>query len=79
MYVYKFFFNVGMVVIKLFTFRSLYKQYAQLYKKHLLEGYNSELEADLMKLEDELNLTNIVLARMHAKIKVWPVYSIWKY
>ena len=52
------------------TFRSLYKEYTQLYKKHLLEGYNSELEADLMKLEDALSLTNIVLARMFAKIKV---------
>lgn len=54
--------------------RSLYREYAQLYKKHLLEGYNSELEADLMKLEDALSLTNIVLARMHAKIKVGPAY-----
>ncbi|KAG0722861.1 Vacuolar protein sorting-associated protein 13C [Chionoecetes opilio] len=51
------------------TSRSLYKEYTQLYRKHLLEGHNSELEADLMKLEDALNLTNIVLARMHAKIK----------
>ncbi|MPC33914.1 Vacuolar protein sorting-associated protein 13A [Portunus trituberculatus] len=53
--------------------RSLYKEYTQLYKKHLLEGYNSELEADLMKLEDALSLTSIVLARMHAKIKVHPI------
>lgn len=58
------------------SYRSLYREYAQLYKKHLLEGYNSELEADLMKLEDALSLTNIVLARMHAKIKVGPVYII---
>lgn len=50
--------------------RSLYREYAQLYKKHLLEGYNSEMEADLMKLEDALSLTNIVLARMNAKIKI---------
>ncbi|XP_063887436.1 intermembrane lipid transfer protein VPS13A-like isoform X2 [Scylla paramamosain] len=50
--------------------RSLYKEYAHLYKKHLLEGYNSELEADLMKLEDALSLTSIVLGRMHAKIKI---------
>ncbi|KAK8726843.1 hypothetical protein OTU49_010088, partial [Cherax quadricarinatus] len=50
--------------------RSIYKEYTSLYMKHLLEGYTSELEADLMKLEDTLNLTNIVLARMHAKIKI---------
>ncbi|XP_071548119.1 LOW QUALITY PROTEIN: intermembrane lipid transfer protein VPS13A-like [Panulirus ornatus] len=50
--------------------RSIYKEYIRLYKKHLIEGYSSELEADLMKLEDILNLTNIVLARMHAKIEI---------
>nr|XP_045607569.1 vacuolar protein sorting-associated protein 13A-like isoform X2 [Procambarus clarkii] len=50
--------------------RSIYREYTALYMKHLLEGYSGELEADLMKLEDTLNLTNIVLARMHAKIKI---------
>ncbi|XP_042202978.1 vacuolar protein sorting-associated protein 13C-like isoform X2 [Homarus americanus] len=50
--------------------RAIYRKYTQLYKKTLLEGYSSELEADLMRLEDSLNLANIVLARMHAKIKI---------
>ena len=41
-----------------------------MYKRYLVENHNSELEADLLSLEDKLNLTNIVLARVHAKIKV---------
>lgn len=57
-------------IFDLFYYRAQYKSYLHLYKKHLIEGYNSELEADLLKIEDTLNLTNIVLARMHAKIKV---------
>ncbi|XP_037798990.1 vacuolar protein sorting-associated protein 13A-like isoform X1 [Penaeus monodon] len=50
--------------------RAQYRSYLHLYKKHLIEGYNSELEADLLKIEDTLSLINIVVARMHAKIKV---------
>ncbi|XP_068229043.1 intermembrane lipid transfer protein VPS13A-like [Palaemon carinicauda] len=50
--------------------RSLYNEYVTVYKNHLLERHSGEEEADLLKLEDALNLTNIVLGRMHAKILI---------
>ncbi|KAK4321628.1 hypothetical protein Pmani_007575 [Petrolisthes manimaculis] len=50
--------------------RQMYKKYEKLYHHYLLEGHSGELEADLMRLEDSLSLTNIVLARVSAKIKL---------
>ena len=44
--------------------------YVQLFKRQLIERRNAELEVDLIKLEDRLNLDSIVAARMQAKIIV---------
>lgn len=52
--------------------RQMYKEYEGLYHRYLLEGHSGELETDLMRLEDSLSLTNIVLARVSAKLKVCP-------
>ena len=52
------------------NFRSTYKEYLVLYKRYLVENHNCELDADLLRLEDRLPITNIVMARQHAKIKV---------
>lgn len=62
------------MIIFFFSFysRQMYKEYEGLYHQYLLEGHLGELEADLIRLEDSLSLTNIVLARVSAKLKVRP-------
>nr|XP_018900199.1 PREDICTED: vacuolar protein sorting-associated protein 13A-like isoform X1 [Bemisia tabaci] len=45
-----------------------YRNYRDVYKKTLLEPTNSELKLDLQILEDTLSITDIIIAREHAKI-----------
>jgi hypothetical protein len=41
------------------------------YTQALLEPSNTELRVDLQKLEDQLQLVDLVIAREHAKIEVY--------
>ncbi|KAK7084546.1 hypothetical protein SK128_022287 [Halocaridina rubra] len=50
--------------------RRLYREYVSLFRNNMLEGFSGEQEIDLLKLEDALSLTNIVLARLQAKITI---------
>lgn len=41
-----------------------------MYTQTLIYPTNTELKLDLQQLEDQLDITNIIIAREHAKIQV---------
>ncbi|KAG1650405.1 Vacuolar protein sorting-associated protein 13C [Nymphon striatum] len=49
--------------------RQYYRQYKNLYKEKLLKPNDAEIKLDLQKLEDHLDVANILLAREHAKLE----------
>ena len=53
----------------LYIFRVQYRQYKDLYKKKLLSS-NENNSNQLQQLEDNLDVTNIIMAREHAKLEV---------
>lgn len=50
--------------------RSHYRQYKDTYKKCILNPGNTELRLDLARIEDNLPLSSIVMAREQGKIEV---------
>jgi hypothetical protein len=50
--------------------REIYREYVTSYTQALQEPSNTELRIDLQKLEDQLQLVDLVIAREHAKIEV---------
>lgn len=46
------------------------KYYSQLYQQHILNPNDTELKLDLQQYEDKLNVTNIIIARQEARLRV---------
>ncbi|XP_068086254.1 intermembrane lipid transfer protein VPS13A [Anabrus simplex] len=52
------------------THRENYRKYRETYRMMLLNPNDTELKLDLQLLEDKLSITDIVIAREHAKIEL---------
>ena len=50
--------------------RAKYKQYVQIYKQSLENPDNETAQTALIQLEKDLDVTNILIARVQAKIQV---------
>ncbi|XP_063238425.1 intermembrane lipid transfer protein VPS13A-like [Bacillus rossius redtenbacheri] len=50
--------------------REYYRNYKDVFKQTVLSPNDTELKLDLQKLEDQLNIVDIVVAREHAKIEL---------
>lgn len=57
-----------MILISIFS-RKNYRAYCELYKKILLNLSSAENKMDLQKIEDTLDIYNIILAREETKMK----------
>ena len=51
-------------------FRARYKQYVHVYKQYLENPDNESAQATLKTLEEDLDVTNILIAREQAKLQV---------
>ena len=52
------------------SFRQRYRQYKDVYKQHLRQPNKETIMNQLRHLEDDLDITNILVAREHAKLEV---------
>jgi hypothetical protein len=52
------------------TFREIYRQYVSAYTLALLRPSDTELKVDLQKLEDQLQIIDLVISREQAKMQV---------
>lgn len=64
------FLNIFFIFLYFLGFRQYYRQYKNLYKQKLLKPNDAEIKMDLQKMEDHLDVANILLAREHAKLEV---------
>lgn len=54
--------------------RENYRKYVETYKEILLNPNDTELKIDLQKYEDELSITNVVIARQQARLLVSTIF-----
>ena len=59
--------------------RDKYKQYKMLYKKYLKQPDAPNLSTQLHTLEEQLDVSNIVMAREHAKLEVRKTFLSYRF